>query len=99
MAVKNSKNVEEAKKVIRDAGLYIVKESDYERILNVAADYYEEDSLVTWLCGGKFRRDIFMNIVRAAIFSRDVFSARCQMDFAQSREERSFSCFIRGIRT
>ena len=69
MAVKNSKNVEEAKKVIRDAGLYIVKESDYERILNVAADYYEEDALVTWLCGGKFRRDIFMNIVRAAIFS------------------------------
>ena len=74
MAVKSSKNVDEAKKVIREAGLYIVKESDYERILNVAADYYEADALVTWLCGGKFRREIFMNIVRAAIYSMpDVF--------------------------
>jgi GNAT superfamily N-acetyltransferase len=69
MAVKNSRSVEEAKKVIREAGLYIVKESDYERILNVAADYYEEDALVTWLCGGKFRREVFMNIVRAAIYA------------------------------
>ena len=82
MAVKNLKSVEEAKKVIREAGLYIVKESDYERILNVAADYYEEDALVTWLCGGKFKREIFMNIVRAAIYSMpDTFIYADSEDF------------------
>lgn len=82
MAVKNLKSVDEAKKVIREAGLYIVKESDYERILNVAADYYEEDALVTWLCGGKFKREIFMNIVRAAIYSMpDTFIYADSEDF------------------
>ena len=37
--------------------------------------------------------------IRAAIFSREVFSARLQMDFAQEREYFSFMCRIRGIRT
>ena len=45
-----------ARKVIEKAGLYIVKESDLERLADVATDAYVDYPLHNWLTKGKYDR-------------------------------------------
>ena len=43
-----------AKRAIENAGLYIVKEKDLERLAEVSADAYRDYPLHNWLTKGKY---------------------------------------------
>ncbi|MBO5777118.1 MAG: GNAT family N-acetyltransferase, partial [Clostridia bacterium] len=43
-----------ARKVIEDAGLYIVKKEDLEKLAEVSADAYKDYPLHNWFTGGKY---------------------------------------------
>lgn len=43
-----------AKKIIKDSGLYLVKNSDIDRLAKVAADAYKDYPLHTWFCNGEY---------------------------------------------
>lgn len=43
-----------AKKIIKDAGLYLVEKKDIDRLAKVAADAYKDYPLHTWFCDGKY---------------------------------------------
>ena len=66
---RNSKGFEGARKVVRDAGLYIVKEDEYDRMLDIASMYYVTDKLLIWLCNGVYDPKVFKHIIRGMIKS------------------------------
>ncbi len=65
-----SKNVNEIKDVLRQEGLYIVEsDRDIDRMLDLMVDFYAEDALFTWFCGGVYDKTTTGNILRSGIYS------------------------------
>lgn len=56
-----------AREHIKEAGLYLVKKDEIDRISDVATDAFTDYPLHVWLCGGKFNVATVYNIMHSNI--------------------------------
>ena len=64
---KTLKNLDDGKKVIREAGLYLVEKRDYDKVLDIMSDFYSSDSLLHWICDGKHVKKVGSSLYRACL--------------------------------
>ena len=79
-----------ARKIIEKAGLYIVKESDLERLADVATDAYVDYPLHNWLTKGKYDRTASKLIMQITLKTM----TKDAVIYADSEEMNGFAVWI-----
>ena len=79
-----------ARKIIERAGLYIVKESDLERLADVATDAYVDYPLHNWLTKGKYDRTASKLIMQITLKTM----TKDAVIYADSEEMNGFAVWI-----
>ncbi|MBO4899193.1 MAG: hypothetical protein J5509_02785 [Lachnospiraceae bacterium] len=85
-----SVNIDEVKVMLRREGMYIIKNRDeMEEALDVMTEFYRDDDLFIWFCGGEYDETTTRNIMRAGLYSMPNF-----IIYADSPEVNAVAAWI-----
>lgn len=67
MTLREQKEFDEAKQYVEEKGFVRIGWDDYRKVAELVGNYYRDDALFTWMCGGAYDPKLVENIVMASM--------------------------------